>query len=148
MLCLRSPEPRDLLVTADTIVTIPDLHVMYVAGEADAPIAEQAPRAFKELEAKLGTLRGRKFYGVVVGGEYRACVAIETHDELSSLPYPTWTIPGGRYARRRIPNWEQHIDEIARTCQALSSRADVDPSRHIIEYYRSQRELLVMVPVQ
>jgi hypothetical protein len=135
-------------VSDDTIVTLRDIPVMYVAGEAGAPIGEQAPRAFKALEASLSTLKGRRFYGVVVDDEYRACVAIDSHDHVGARPHRTWTIPGGRYVRRRIPDWERRVEDIAPTCQALSRRADFDPSRYIIEYYRSQRELLVMVPVR
>lgn len=135
-------------VNADSIVVIQDFPVMYVAGKAGAPIGEQAPQAFKELEAELSSLKGRRFYGVVVGDEYRACVAIDPHDDAATLPHPTWTIPGGRYVRRRIPNWEENVQVIAPTCQALRRRSDFDPSRPIIEYYRSRRELFVMVPVQ
>ena len=135
-------------MTTDTIVTVPDTAVMYVAGEVGKPIGEQAPKAFKELEAKLSSLKGRKFYGVVLGDEYRACVAIDPNDDPLSLPHPTWMLPGGRYARRRIPNWEENLPLIGLTCQTLCHRSDFDPSRPIIEYYRSQKELLVMVPVQ
>ncbi|MBW1709055.1 MAG: hypothetical protein JRJ73_04120 [Deltaproteobacteria bacterium] len=60
----------------DTFVTIDDIPVMYVAGEKGRPIPEQAPEAFRELEAKLPSLKGRKFYGVEFAGEYRACAAI------------------------------------------------------------------------
>ncbi len=132
----------------DTIVTVRDIAVMYVAGETGKPIAEQAPKAFKELEAKLSSLKGRKFYGVVLGDEYRACVAIDANDDPLSLPHPTWTLPGGRYVRRRIPNWEDNLHLIGVTCETLSGRSDFDPSRPCIEYYRSQTELLVMVPVR
>ncbi len=65
-----------------------------------------------------------------------------------SLPHPTWTLPGGKYVRRRIPNWEDNIHLIGMTCETLSGRSDFDPSRPYIEYYRSQGELLVMVPVR
>jgi hypothetical protein len=132
----------------DSIVTVSDIPVMYVAGEAAMPIADQAPRAFEQLEARLSSLKGRKFYGVVVGAEYRACVAIHPTDHADALPHPTWTIPGGKYVRRRITDWEAHLDSIAPTCQALSRRRDFDPSRPIIEYYRSRRELLIMVPIR
>ncbi len=132
----------------ETIVTVPDTSVMYVAGETGKPIAEQAPKAFKELEAKLSSLKGRKFYGVVLGDEYRACVAIDPNDDPFSLPHPTWTLPGGKYVRRKIPNWEQHLDLIGSAFETLRRRSDFDPSRPCIEYYRSQKELLVMVPVR
>jgi len=135
-------------MTTDTIVTVRDTAVMYVAGDAGKPIAEQAPNAFKALEGKLSSLKGRKFYGVVLGDEYRACVAVGPNDDLLSLPHPTWTLPGGRYVRRRITHWEEHLHLIGPTCENLRRRPDFDPSRPCIEYYRSQKELLIMVPVQ
>ncbi|HKV45750.1 MAG TPA: hypothetical protein VJT32_13920 [bacterium] len=134
-------------MTDDTIVMLPDTPVMFVAGQAGKSIAEQAPRAFEALEAKLLSLKGRRFYGVVLGDEYRACVAIDPGDDPSSLPHPTWTLPGGKYVRRRILDWEQHLGLIGPTIQALLRRPDVDTSRPCLEFYRSQKELLVMVPV-
>lgn len=134
-------------MTYDTIVTLPDTPVMFVAGQAGESIAEQAPRAFEALEAKLPSLKGRKFYGVVLGDEYRACVALDPADDPRSLPHPTWTLPGGKYVRRRILDWEQHLDLIGPTIQALLRRRDVDTSRPCLEFYRSQKELMVMVPV-
>lgn len=135
-------------MTSDTIVTVQDTAVMYVAGERGKLIAEQAPKAFKELEARLPSLKGRKFYGVVLGDEYRACVAIDPNDDSLFLPHATWTLPGGRYVRRRILDWEEHLQLIGPTFETLCRRSDFDPSRPCIEYYRSQKELLVMVPVQ
>ena len=135
-------------MTTDAIVTVRDTAVMYVAGETGKPIAEQAPKAFKELEAALSSLKSRKFYGVVLGDEYRACVTIDPNDDPLSLPYPTWTLPGGRYVRRRLTNWEDNLYLIGPTFETLCRRSDFDPSRPCIEYYRSQKELLVMVPVR
>jgi hypothetical protein len=135
-------------MAADTIVTVPDTIVMYVAGETEKPIAEQAPKAFEELEAKLPSLKGRKFYGVVLGDEYRACVTIDPNDDPLSLPHPTWMLPGGRYVRRRLPNWEDNLRLIGPTFETLCRRSDFDPSRPCVEYYRSQKELLVLVPVR
>jgi len=135
-------------VIPDTCVTVPDTRVMYVAGEAGKPIAEQAPKPFKELEAKLASLNGRKFYGVVLGHEYRACVSIDPNDDPLALPHPTWVLPGGRYVRRRLSDWENNLHLIGPTFETLCRRSDFDPSRPCIEYYRSQKELLVMVPVR
>jgi hypothetical protein len=132
----------------DTIVTIPDIDVMYVAGEAGRPIPEQAQAAFPALEAGLPTLKSRKFYGVGVGDGYRACVAIDERDDPAALPHPRWTIPGGRYARRRIADWERNTAHIGPAFEALRRRPDFDPSRPWIEFYRSRRELFVMVAVR
>lgn len=135
-------------MAADTIVTAKDVPVMYVAGQRGRPIAEQAPEAFKRLEAKLPSLRGRKFYGVLVGDEYRACVAIDSKDDASSLPHPTWTIPGGRYVRRKIESWEEKLHLIALSFDELRQRPDFDQTRSCVEYYRSQKDLLLMVPIR
>jgi len=74
-------------------------------------------------------------------------VAIDPSDDRASLPHPTWILPRGKYVRRRIPDWMQHLDVIGPTMQALLRRPDVDPSRPCLEFYRSQRELLIMVPI-
>lgn len=132
----------------DTIVAIESIPVMYVAGQPGRPIAEQAPDAFQRLEAKLASLKGRRFYGVVIGDEYRACVAIAPDDDIDALPHPTSTLPGGRYARSRIAAWEAHRDQIGPIMQALRRRPDFDPTRPCIEYYRSRGELLLMAPVR
>ena len=131
----------------DTIVTLQDTTVMYVAGEKGKPIAEQAPQAMRRLEAGLASLKGRKFYGVVLGDEYRACVAVAAADADQHL-FPTWTIPGGRYVRRRLLDWSSHLHLISPIFEELRRRPDADPSRPAIEFYRSERELLLMAPVR
>ena len=93
-------------MTTDSIVTVLDTSVMYVAGETGKPIAGQAPKAFKELEAKLSSLKGRKFYGVVLGDEYRACVAClyPGPDAFGSDSTRHGPHRSG-YSRCRIPSW-------------------------------------------
>ncbi len=135
-------------MTGESVVNLPDILVMFTLGERGRPIAEQAPAAFRRLEAPLASLKGRRFYGAELDGEYRACVTISPDDDPDRLPHQTWTLPGGRYARRRIPDWEANLHLIAPTFQALCRRPDLDYMRPVIEYYRSQRELLVMVPVR
>ena len=134
-------------MASDTIVKNGPVFVMYAAGLKGAPIAEQAPIAFRQLEAGLSSLKGRKFYGVIIGDEYRACVAIDQNSYVSSLPFPTWTIPGGRYIRRKIPDWEINIHLIGPSFDDLFGKPYFDSSRPLIEFYRSQKEILLMVPV-
>jgi hypothetical protein len=136
------------MMAADSIVKIEPIPVMYVAGRKGASFAEQAPAAFVKLEAKLPCLKGKKFYGAISGNEYRACVAIDHNSDASPLPCPTWTIPGGRYVRRKIRNWEENLHLIGQIFEELSERPDFDSSRPCIEYYRSQKELLLMAPVK
>ncbi len=135
-------------MTQDSVVVLPDILVIFTLGEWGRPISVQAPEAFRRLEAPLASLRGRRFYGAKMNGEYRACVTIIADDTADRLPRPTWTLPGGRYARRRIAHWEANLHLIAPAFQALRQREDFDNTRPCIEYYRSQRELLVMAPVR
>jgi hypothetical protein len=130
---------------ADDVVVLEDIPVLYVAGQKGRPIPEQAPPAFEALEAQLPTLMARRFYGAVLDGEYRACVAAD--DTLAALALPRWTPPGGRYVRRKIPDWENNRELIGPTCAALRSRPDSDPTRPLIEYYRSRAELRILAPV-
>lgn len=45
-------------------------------------------------------------------------------------------------------DWEQHRDLIGPTVMEMRGRSDFDSTRHCIEYYRSQRELQLMVPIR
>lgn len=128
-------------------VTLPDIQVMYV--ESSTGFAG-GPKAFDTLEAPFPSLKGRKFYGTFQppAGPYRACVAIEPTDDVAALGFPTWTIPGGNYSRSRVANWEQNLPEIGKTFQRMREENEHDPSRPSIEFYRSQRELVLFLPVK
>lgn len=130
----------------EAIVQQRAIPVIYVAGETGRPHAEEAPKAFNRLEAQLPTLKGRHFYGTVVGDEYRACVEEQPGDEV--LDIARWTLPGGRYRCVRIADWEAHRDQIGPTAADLVSRPDYDPTRPVIEFYRSQRELKMLAPIR
>jgi len=127
------------------IVEFGGFEVVYVSGQRGRPIPEQAPAAFDALEARLPTLRNKRFYGAVIEGVYRACVAID--DDTRRLDLPRWTIPSGRYAVGKIADWEQHRDAIGPTVAALRGRSDFDTTRPLIEFYRSQSELRLLAPV-
>jgi hypothetical protein len=130
----------------DSIVEVEPVEVVFTRGRKGLPIFEQAPAAFDALEAQLPTLKKKRFYGVVIDGEYRACVAID--DDSRGLDLPRWTMPGGRYAMRKIADWETVRDSIGLTVGKLRSRADLDPTRPVIEFYRSQAELRILAPVR
>lgn len=128
-------------------VTLPDVHVMYV--ESTTGLAGAA-KAFDTLEAPFPSLKGRKFYGTFQppAGPYRACVAIEPGDDTAALGFPTWTIPGGKYSRAKVMNWEKNLPEIGKSFQRMGEESERDSSRPSIEFYRSQRELVLFLPVK
>jgi hypothetical protein len=125
-------------------VVLEDIAVMYVVAEG-GPAGAQ--KAFTKLESKLKTLRGRRFYGTYHAGEYRACVAIRPDDKPDDLGLDTWIITGGKYIREKMLNWAQRIPEIGETFMRLSEQYPADPTRPSVEYYRSQTELQLLLPL-
>lgn len=126
-------------------VTLDDIDVMCVVAHG-GPAG--GPAAFAALEAPLGSLHGRRFYGTYMGGEYRACVATEPTDDPDALGLHSWRIPGGLYERRRLLDWSAHLDEIARTFDEMAGDSEHDAMRPSIEFYRSERELILLQPVR
>ena len=126
-----------------------EIKVMYVESQ-NGP--EESGEAFNKLEAGLTSLKGRKFYATFQypDGPYRACVAIEKGDDPAALGYQVGVIPGGRYARGKLENWTERPWEIPAAFDKLSEayRGRLDPSRPSIEFYKSQKELILLLPIQ
>ena len=105
-----------------------------------------AADAIHELEGRFQSLRGRKFYGTYLDGEYRACVAIKEGDDPAELDLKTWVIPGGEFACRKLDDYEEKIPEIGQTFQAMIAENPWDSTRPSIEFYRSHDELILYLP--
>jgi hypothetical protein len=126
-------------------VSLDPIEVMYVVAEGGP---QGAPAAFDVLESRLQNLRGRKFYGTFLRGEYRACVAIQPGDDPRALGLATWTIPGGKFERRKLTDWQDRIPEIGATFISMAREFDAEESRPSVEFYRSTRELVLFLPVR
>lgn len=126
-------------------VTLDDIDVMCVVADGGP---NGGPDAFAALEALLGSPRGRKFYGTYSHGEYRACVAVRPGDDPKSLGLTSWRIPGGDYERRKLLKWQDRLDEIESTFDAMATETEADPSRPSVEFYRSAQELILLLPVK
>lgn len=103
-----------------------------------------------EVEAAVGSLRGRKFYGVFdeTRREYRVCVEVREGDDAAALGLETGTLPGGRYAQVRLQGDPPAVYElIAPTFKRLATRPDRDPSRPGIEFYRRHDVIDLLLPV-
>ena len=126
-----------------------EIQVMYVESP-NGP--EGSGEAFNKLEAGLPSLKGRKFYATFQypEGPYRACVAIEKGDDPEKLGFETGVIPGGRYARGKLVDWTERPWEIPDAFTKLSEeyQGRIDPSRPSIEFYKSQKELILLLPVR
>jgi len=130
-----------------TLKTLPDIPVWSVPTTG----VKNSGKAFALLESKLTSLRARKFYGLLYGdtefGIYRACVERGDYEIRDTKSLELWSIPGGKYATEKMKNWVNNIEMIGKTFEQLAHMIEIDESRPQIEFYRSQKELIVMVPV-
>jgi hypothetical protein len=115
---------------------------------ADDPAA--ISQGWVELEQAVGSLRGRKFYGAfeVAAGEYRVCVQLREGDEPDQLGLELGRLPGGQYLRVRLQGEPPAVyDLIAPTFERLAMRADSDPTRPSIEFYRRRDVIDLLLPI-
>jgi hypothetical protein len=134
----------------DTIVDRPQIEVLRVRADMNG----KGPKAaFDALETKLPTLKGRKFFGtyrmLVDGEEYYACVERLPTEDPVTLGLEAGTIPGGRYVRRRVWDWESVVaaGKMKEISQEFARGYELDPDRPSIEFYRSGRELHILLPL-
>ena len=131
-----------------TIVDLPDLRLMVVRAD-EFPSGIKA--AWDKLESRLSSLKGRKFYGVSrdEGSQvaYFAGVVPTSDEEITALGFPTMTIKGGKYARAKLLDWSDHTEKIGQTFSELMRDFPMDPDGWALEYYRSQSELHLLIPI-
>jgi hypothetical protein len=111
---------------------------------------EAITRAWAEVEAAVGALRGRRFYGAYDPrtDEYRACVQWRDGDDAASLGLEDGTIPGGRYARERLTGEPPALYRLIQpTFERLERRPDRDLSRPQLEHYRRHDVIDLLLPV-
>ncbi len=131
-----------------TIVELPDVNL--AVNRADR-FPEGIEAAWKDLESKLTSLKGRRFYGLAVceGDELAYYAGVETSDdeEIAKLGLPTMKIKRGRYARAKLYDWRDQKDEIGKIFDQLMQDHDMDPDGACIEFYRSEFELHLLIPL-
>ena len=131
------------------IVELQTTQVIVCRAETDRQNDIKA--AWKKLESSLPTITGRQFYGLcysdLTGSVYFAGVVPLHTEEIVSLGFPTLSLRGGRYARVKLKDWSKHLDQIPKLCDELCRAFEKDPTGPTVEYYRSQSELHILVPL-
>ncbi len=139
---------KTTIQTKGSIVKTPAIVVMGCAVVG----AKNSEAAFQAVEKKLGTMKGRKFYGLLYGkpddGEYFACVEKLRDDDPKTLGLEVREIPAGMYARRKIRYWYEDIASIGSGFGILFDRYPHDTSRPTVEYYRSERDVYIFFPIK
>ena len=128
-----------------------DLNEINVISVKAGTFPEGISEAFCMLESKLPSLRGRKFYGILLskpeGIEYGACMVPLNENEITTLNLEPYTIPGGKYCKTIIKDWENKTKDIKKVFNNLAENQRVDNSRPQIEFYKSRKDLILMLPV-
>lgn len=107
--------------------------------------------AWPDFEGSFDSLQGRRMMGLFYDetGVYRLCATRLGRDHNNPLGLDETVIPGGRYLRLRLRGRAPSIyEDIAPAFDALFERADHDPGRPHIEYYRREGEIDCLVPVR
>ena len=123
----------------------PDVDVLFLEVADEAP---EIQAGWSDLEDKLGSLRGRRFFGAFDAGRYRVCVLRRDGDDPGALGLRSATLPGGPFLRIRLhgepPELYGRIPAAFATLEATASR---DAGRPGIEFYRRYDEVDVLMPV-
>jgi len=129
------------------LVSREDVAVLFMrVGDEVAEIR----RGWVELEQKVGSLRGRHFYGAMYAGssEYWVCVGQREGDFAEELGLELGSLPGGAFLLVRLHGEPPGVYErIGPTFQRLAEAADEDSSRPSIEHYRRLNLIDLLLPV-
>ena len=125
-----------------------DLKLMYVQASS---FPDGIQDAWDKLEKTLDTMKGRKFYGTshYENGKmiYRACVIPVDDAEVLKLGLKTFTVPPGEYAAAKLMNWSSQIQKIREIFTELNNNYSANPDLPNIEFYKSSKELILMLPI-
>lgn len=119
-----------------------------------AKIGAVSGKAFQDLESRLPIvdgkriLKGRKMYGAYQDQEYFACFTMQDGDNASEMNLEEWEIAGGKYVQSKINDWLKNTSQIGPTFDELAKKYVRDSSRPLIEFYRSEKELILFMPIK
>ncbi|MFG1896040.1 GyrI-like domain-containing protein [Micromonospora zamorensis] len=118
---------------------------------ATADEQDAITEAWDRLETMVGSLQGRKFFGVFgpPDGAYRVCVQVQDGADAALAGLQSGSIPGGQYLsttlRGEPPEIYTHIPE---RYAELMRAADHDSTRPSIEFYRRRDSIDLLIPVK
>lgn len=131
---------------AIAIKELPNKKVMYVETKM---VPNGISATFHELESKLPSLKQRKFYGVMFSNKYWAAVEMTEQDNPEILGLKIAEIPGGKYACKKIKNWNQDslAIDIPQAFKEITEGRSLDKTRPFVEFYQSRQELILLAPI-
>lgn len=127
-----------------TIIQQPPLRLITVKAKS---FPEGIRAAWQEIETKR-KIKGRKAYGVIREGEYFAGLVSDGELEERVTGLPVIKVPGGPCARIKLEDWQSHIAELGQLFAQMAAEHEADPTRPVLEFYRSFTELHLLLPVK
>ncbi|MFC5925506.1 GyrI-like domain-containing protein [Micromonospora vulcania] len=121
--------------------------VMFVTAKDGS---DEIGPAWDRLETMLGSLRGRRFFGVFDDSDvYRCCVQVRAGDDAARLGLTLGVVPGGRYlcATVRGPQPAAYA-LLTPTFEELRRSGERDDTRPSIEYYRRHDRIDLLMPLR
>lgn len=103
--------------------------------------------AFDEL---YGRFRGRNFYGISHMDKsgrviYKAAVETFGTQEPEQYGYRSFIIPKGDWLAEKVTGWMSKTDQLKEHFGQLMKDPRFDPSVDCVEWYKDEKEMLVMV---
>lgn len=121
-----------------------------IAVEA-ASFPDGISEAWKRLETLYPPRKGRRFYGLTrfENGELRYFAAVVPPIEQEAVPtgFVRLTVQSGLYARVKLEGWTERTGEFSNVFDYLMECFEFSPGGYSVEFYRSQREAHLMIPV-
>ncbi len=79
---------------------------------------------------------------------YLAWLKADGEADTKELGFQEIVLPKGEYEREVIIDCLIHNDQISEQFEKIESKNIVDPQRFFVEFYKSQKELILMVPIK
>ena len=111
---------------------------------------EGIQEAYKTLESKVESAKGRKYFGIYQrtedGINYSAAMLKESDDEDKKYGFDGFTIEKGKYLSVTVKDWQKSVDCIGPTFEKIFEDERVDKNSVSIEVYKgNDMECLAMM---
>lgn len=139
-----------MTIKASTYKTV-SLPALQVMGIKVNRFPEDVQSTFDSLEKKVLRRTQRKMFGALNVSnevpEYKACIEQGGLDNPLFLGLESYVLPGGKYISGKLINWSLNKDLIREMFGEMGHKYLLDASRPQLEYYKSKRELILMLPI-
>jgi hypothetical protein len=128
-----------------------NLNPMQVVGLQVQRFPEDVKTTFGKIEQKLITKSGRQFFGALSVQKddvaYKACMVPTDEFEHLALGLELYMLPGGKYVTNKLVNWSKNTHLIKEVFSEMEFKYKFDAQRPQLEYYKNNRELILMLPI-